>query len=59
MGGLTYAVYYIGIPICGFLIVRLRHATGSNSLAEYVSRTYGSGAASRPRREFAYPSSLL
>ena len=45
MGGLTYAVYYIGIPICGFLIVRLRHATGSKSLAEYVSRTYGSGAA--------------
>ena len=45
MGGLTYAVYYIGIPICGFLIVRLRRTTGSKSLAEYVSRTYGSGAA--------------
>lgn len=45
MGGLAYAAYYIGIPICGILIIRLRRITGSRSLAEYVSQTYGDAAA--------------
>ncbi|MDV2991253.1 MAG: hypothetical protein N4J56_000907 [Chroococcidiopsis sp. SAG 2025] len=44
MGGLAYAGYYIGIPICGILIIRLRRMTGSRSLAEYVSKTYGNAA---------------
>ncbi|MBV8887870.1 MAG: hypothetical protein JO235_28265 [Chroococcidiopsidaceae cyanobacterium CP_BM_RX_35] len=45
MGGLTYAVYYLGIPLCGLLIVRLRRTTGAKSLVEYIHSTYGSGAA--------------
>lgn len=45
MGGLAYAVYYIGIPICGLLIIRLRRTTRARSLVEYISWTYGSGAA--------------
>ena len=45
MGGLAYAIYYLGIPICGILIIRLRRTTGVRSLAEYINRIYGSGAA--------------
>lgn len=45
MGGLAYAVYYLAIPICGLIIVRLRRTTGARSLAEYISHIYGSKAA--------------
>jgi Na+/proline symporter len=41
LGGVGYAVYYLGIPICGLLIIRLRRISGASSLAEYLSHTYG------------------
>ncbi|HET6382795.1 MAG TPA: hypothetical protein VFJ58_05340 [Armatimonadota bacterium] len=45
LGGVTYAVYYAGIPICGWLIVRIRRLTGARSLVEYLAGTYGAASA--------------
>lgn len=45
VGDLAYAAYYLSIPVAGLTIASIRRRHGVNSLAEFLVRTYGRGAA--------------
>ena len=45
IGGLAYATYWLSIPLCGFVIYRLRRRFGATSLVSFLTSNYGRAAA--------------
>ncbi len=45
VGGLAYATYWLSIPLAGWVIYRLRRATGATSLVGFLIGKYGRAAA--------------
>ena len=45
VGGLAYATYWLSIPLCGYVIYRLRRKFGATSMVSFLTSNYGRGAA--------------
>ena len=45
VGGLAYAMYWLSIPLTGFVIYRLRRRYAASGLVSFLSSHYGRGAA--------------
>lgn len=45
VGGLAYAMYWLSIPLTGFVIYRLRRRFAATGLVSFLSSHYGRGAA--------------
>lgn len=45
VGGLAYATYWLSIPLCGFVIYRLRRKFAATSLVSFLTSNYGRAAA--------------
>jgi len=45
VGGLAYATYWLSIPLCGFVIYRLRRQFGATSMVSFLTSNYGRAAA--------------
>lgn len=45
VGGIAYALYWVAIPLAGFVIYRLRKRFGFKSLVSFLTSNYGKGAA--------------
>ncbi|MEH6801056.1 MAG: sodium:solute symporter [Halopseudomonas sabulinigri] len=45
VGGLAYATYWLSIPLCGYVIYRLRRQFGATSMVSFLTSNYGRGAA--------------
>jgi len=45
VGGLAYAMYWLSIPLTGFVIYRLRRRFAAKGLVSFLSSHYGHGAA--------------
>ena len=45
VGSLAYAVYWLSIPVAAVAIFAIRRSTGARSLAEFLGRKFGRGAA--------------
>lgn len=45
VGGVAYALYWLAIPLAGFVIYRLRKRFGFKSLVSFLTSNYGKGAA--------------
>ena len=45
VGGLAYAMYWLSIPLTGFVIYRLRRRYAATGLVSFLSSHYGRGAA--------------
>lgn len=45
VGGLAYATYWLSIPLCGFVIYRLRRRFGATGMVSFLTSHYGRAAA--------------
>ncbi len=45
VGGLAYATYWLSIPLCGYVIYRLRRRFGATSMVSFLTSNYGRAAA--------------
>ncbi|WP_442908986.1 sodium:solute symporter [Halopseudomonas sp.] len=45
VGGLAYATYWLSIPLCGYVIYRLRRSFGATSMVSFLTSNYGRAAA--------------